>query len=169
MPAPIIQDGNWSALYHCEYDHKLGSGWHKIEVKLFKDEMTEHEQNCARNNHNNRLLNDLRIAKSEANWHCHVSGSSSDCDGVVDRDYIVKISSIQGITSEYDFKNYMVGSNVSVWNPGCTLTVRTENSVEIWNPNDEGGTSTSLLFCEDADCNPDERSYRDHRAESMGY
>jgi hypothetical protein len=110
--------------------------------------------------------------------HAHVSSESADCDGRYSRSHVVHMNADEireswqdeNDFSEINFRERVLGSVVSL----TTFTEGQEGSVTITEhgftysrPTDEGYESVEVTWCED-DCD-DASTYRDHRAESMGY
>lgn len=102
--------------------------------------------------------------------HCHFSTSATDCDGRIDRDYIMVSNEGQ---DEYDFRSFVLGMLIGLGDG--TLTQVTGESAGLpwtrleWSePTEEGHHYGEALLCQD-DCDLEEHHYRDHQAEAAGY
>lgn len=108
--------------------------------------------------------------------HAHFSSSSHDCDGRIDREYIIE-PNLDETASEFgdlDFEQRLLATVVSTSGMGGELKVITfpEDRTYrlIWNEQtDEGNRYIEVLTCVNEACDTAEHTYRDHRAESMGY
>lgn len=104
--------------------------------------------------------------------HAHFNSSSMDCDGQIDRSYVVKAR--QG-EDDLDFHDRIVSLVVSTYAlmSQATLQVTRLGDDEVrldWSePTDEGYRSTEAVICNRDDCDENETTYRDHRAEEAGY
>ncbi len=116
--------------------------------------------------------------------HIHVDGTSSDCDGNYSRTNVLRIPSIiaGALVPEYlrshlwtapdfsDLWNFVIRHEPPLYGHGDPCTVElTEDCVRWSRRTDEGGESGEAHVCHDPDCAHEARTYRDHRAESMGY
>lgn len=107
------------------------------------------------------------------NLHAHYESSSTDCDGRMDRSYVI-VPNDDERASEFgdiEFQERVLGNVVSMTGLGGTLRVETEPAIRlIWSEaTDEGGRSVEATFCNDESCDETEYSQRDHAAEAMGY
>lgn len=106
--------------------------------------------------------------------HAHYESSSVDCDGRMDRSYVISPNDDERASEfgDLEFKERVLGNVVSVTGLGGTLTVTTfeDGTARLsWGEQtDEGSRSVEATFCED-DCDDAEYSQRDHSAEAMGY
>lgn len=93
--------------------------------------------------------------------HAHVHSRAMDCDGLITRIYVMPFLP-KADKSVEDFK-------AAVYSQFRFETV--ENNAYgflAYEDTEEGYRSVSVEFCEHA-CNENESTYRDHRAELMGY
>ena len=98
----------------------------------------------------------------------HVSTRSRDCDGEYLHEHTARANSLERTEQFGDlaFKERVMGNTVSFHSDGI-LTVAPHGL--YWNqPTDEGYTATSVVWCEEDDCN-DKPVYRDFAAERAGY
>lgn len=108
--------------------------------------------------------------------HAHFETESSDCDGRITRDYVV-VPNDEEWASEFGdihFHDRVVAMVVN------TYSLDGEGRLEVHRLDDgdvrmswiesteEGYRHTEVTICKD-DCDEAAESYRDHRAESMGY
>lgn len=114
-----------------------------------------------------------------SNRHAHVSTSSADCDGPMDRHYVIEQNDderaesgqVYNDFSEINFRERVLGSIVSLTTlvDGMEGTVRIHEHGFDWSrPTDEGYESAEVIWCED-DCDLGERGQRDYFAEAAGY
>jgi len=97
--------------------------------------------------------------------HIHKSTESQDCDGRYSSEYVV------GYDVDNDVEWYLaLGFSVSEHSnvTKCDLDSEGLWSAEIHTPTEEGYRWAYLRECED-ECDEADSSYRDHRAEEMGY
>jgi hypothetical protein len=105
--------------------------------------------------------------------HAHIVRGSMDCDGQIDRTYIEKPDPDE---DPDDFRDRMTGLNLPAKHhmtapDGTTFTIDVTFTVGgfRWSaPTEEGWVSYEVQWCED-ECDLDESTYRDHRAEEAGY
>lgn len=95
-------------------------------------------------------------------FHAHVSTRSADCDGIYDRDYVMRP---EGEQDRYGFRIGVLGHVVS-FHATASLDMR-ENRFTYHEATEEGFRAAEVEFC-DRDCSDKER-YRDHSAEAAGY
>ena len=69
---------------------------------------------------------------------------------------------------DYRFKERVLGNIVSFHAEGATVTI-TPGGFYYSEPTEEGHRAYDVRWCEDTDCDPNARSYRDVYAEQMGY
>jgi len=112
--------------------------------------------------------------------HAHLESRSIDCDGPLDRSWVMAQEpggeqvSPEDQHSEHAFKNRVLASVVSfVPLAGATLNVTyfadDDTSRLSWHEvTDEGNRAVEATFCRD-ECDTEARSQRDHYAEQMGY
>lgn len=104
--------------------------------------------------------------------HAHVERSSADCDGTYSSEYIVEPNDeeLDAKYGDLDFRDRVLTTVVSVWaiDHHATMTV-TPEGFEWREQTDEGYTNAEVRWCRDGACDPRATSYRDHRAEAMGY
>lgn len=115
---------------------------------------------------------------AEPKLHAHFSTTSTDCDGRIDRDYVLVMTDEERASEfgDIEFHDRIVASVVNSYSldgearltvtrlPGEHKEVRL-----VWEePTEEGFRHTEVTICSDR-CDEAETSYRDHRAESMGY
>lgn len=111
--------------------------------------------------------------------HAHISTTATDCDGRMDHDYVIPLNDEE--TAEHrkangvnDFHNLhfkeRVLARLVTFSPDAvqTITVDTEGITAV-ERTEEGYRHAQAQWCEDPDCDPGERSQRDHTAEAMGY
>lgn len=113
--------------------------------------------------------------------HAHVDTYAVDCDGPISRSYIITADPERDQRDSWDgdgeisFRERVLGhvaSAYTTWQGTLTvtgdemggLTKRLEWSEQT----EEGGRHVTAVFCDD-DCETNATSYRDHRAEEMGY
>jgi len=114
--------------------------------------------------------------------HVHFESRARDCDGPMDRSFIVRPNSYRPgiLESPDDLWREMVKSETPTgnecgesWTKAWTTREGNEELVyhfEAWEPNDEGGgRNVCLNTCTDADCAYEKSSQRDYFAEAMGY
>lgn len=114
--------------------------------------------------------------------HAHVDTYSTDCDGAISRSYIMTPDpeELAGQDApnwfgDIDFHNRVVAHVVNtyslVFGGRLDVTKWDDGSVGLdWSEaTEEGSRNVNARICEDPDCDTGEHSYRDHRAESMGY
>lgn len=95
--------------------------------------------------------------------HAHITIESSDCDGNYTRTNVLLPEPEE---DEWDFRATTIG-NVTAYSTHGTLTFN-EFGFDFDEPHEEGYHHTEVRWCDDEDA--DEKStFRDHRAESMGY
>ena len=110
--------------------------------------------------------------------HAHVESYATDCDGPISRTYDMVMSDIER-NSEFgdiDFHNRVLAHVVNTYSMRHTGTLRVERlggpddevRLEWSEVTDEGSVSLTATICGCPDGNS-EPTYRDHRAESMGY
>jgi hypothetical protein len=115
--------------------------------------------------------------------HAHIETYSSDCDGTYTRTHVMTLNDSERRMAgqpindfhEIDFTNRVVGSVVNAYSlmQEGGLTVRNYNDGRVrlyWSEaTEEGGIAKEATICRD-DCDlTEDATYRDHRAESMGY
>lgn len=113
--------------------------------------------------------------------HAHISRSARDCDGQLDNEWVVSMNeeeveeSKQEVNdfSDIHFTERVVISISSLWSAEDAVIkikqVDGQPFITYDEKTDEGGVSTEARFCTDEDCDPNEKSHRDHFAEAMGY
>lgn len=110
--------------------------------------------------------------------HAHVSTASSDCDGPLYREYVTEMNDSERSDDlgDVEFYNRVVANTVTAYGSfrGGSLKVEVDDeygnvSLEWSEPTEEGFRSTSVQFCEDESCDPNQASQRDVYAEMMGY
>jgi hypothetical protein len=112
----------------------------------------------------------------EPELHAHFASDATDCDGRITRDWVVTMTKKErtGEFGDIHFHDRIVADVVNTYSlmrTGALTVVKFEDgSVRLtWGePTDEGGRQVEATICRDA-CDTGEKSYRDHRAESMGY
>lgn len=108
--------------------------------------------------------------------HAHFETAAQDCDGLITRTYTIWANEEETASDfgDIEFTDRIVAMCVNAYSLDSTgrLDVTKLSSGEVrleWGePTEEGGRSTTATICSD-DCEDDDGSYRDHRAESMGY
>lgn len=108
--------------------------------------------------------------------HAHIETAASDCDGLITRDYVMTMTDEERASEfgDLEFHDRVVTSVVNTYSLDGEATLKVsrlnDGSVRIsWTePTEEGYRNSEATFCTD-DCDDEESSYRDHRAESMGY
>lgn len=112
------------------------------------------------------------------NLHAHMESRVSDCDGPLDRDWVVTMPEVPEGTdvsdAEYAFRSRVLASMVSTQGEhDGTLSVRTFDdgtSRLSWaERTEEGYRMVEATFCVDESCDPEAHGQRDHFAEAMGY
>lgn len=102
--------------------------------------------------------------------HAHVSTDSADCDGRYSRTYVETPTEAERADdfSDLVFKERVLAAYVSVV-PGIVVKVEvTMDGFTAAETTDEGYRHVEVEWCEYEECD-DAPTYRDHRAESMGY
>lgn len=110
--------------------------------------------------------------------HAHVSRETSDCDGAISNEYIMSPNEAEveasekanGINdfSEIDFRERVLCAIISVYSCESGRLTVDASGFEWVEQTEEGYRAARVLWCDD-DCQRDERTYRDHRAEAAGY
>lgn len=110
--------------------------------------------------------------------HAHIDRDATDCDGRMSHSHVVSPTpeELADQFGDIHFMERVVGSATSVYallDTGRLDVTRTGTGTydlkfEWSEPTEEGSIHIEGRFCTD-DCNLDESSQRDHRAESMGY
>lgn len=108
--------------------------------------------------------------------HAHFETAASDCDGLITRDYTITQTDEEaaGEFGDIEFHDRIVAMVVNTYSLDSEGTLKVsrlgDGDVRMsWSePTEEGYRATEVTFCHDL-CDLDETSYRDHRAESMGY
>lgn len=117
-----------------------------------------------------------------SNLHAHIETYSTDCDGAISRDYVMTMTDeeLSGQDApnwfgDIEFHNRIVAHVVNTYSSfrGGSLTVNLDDeygtaTLEWFEMTEEGTRNSVARFCSD-DCDEAETSYRDHRAEEMGY
>jgi hypothetical protein len=113
--------------------------------------------------------------------HAHVSTASRDCDGpqynswvtVPNDDEIAEFAAAQergyNDFSDLHFKERVLGNHVSFHADGPHTVEITRDGFKMSEATDEGYRSADVTWCEDPDCDPDDRTHRDVFAEAAGY
>lgn len=109
--------------------------------------------------------------------HAHVRTYSVDCDGPISRSWVEtmnddEIAESQKSVNDFSDIHFMNRVFVNRCGPFAVrhMSVTIEDGRVEWDETtEEGGTTGLIEWCEDPHCTTDERTYRDHRAESMGY
>ena len=109
--------------------------------------------------------------------HAHVESSSADCDGTYSRDWTVffnedekKESADADGVNDFSDIHFMERVMMSVASPYAArqMTVKVDDDgIEVSEATEEGYRNAEVRWCHE-DCE-DSHSFRDHRAESMGY
>lgn len=105
---------------------------------------------------------------NHSSLHAHIATESSDCDGRYSRTYIevMRDDEAESEWADLDFQARVLGSHVGFHESG-ELTFNS-NGFNVHTRTDEGYRDVTVDWCTDDDT--DERgTFRDHRAESMGY
>jgi len=97
--------------------------------------------------------------------HIHKSTESQDCDGRYSSERVLNYAVDKDI-EWYVALGFEVSENSNVTK--CDLDDEGLWSAEIHTPTEEGYRWCYLRECED-ECDPNENSFRDFRAEEMGY
>lgn len=111
--------------------------------------------------------------------HAHLDHYSSDCDGSYSRtgdfffneEEVAESQKEVNDFSEIHFHDRMVSMLVNSYamSEGCEGTLRVrQGTLEWFESTDEGRVEATVRFCTD-DCGKADSTFRDHRAESMGY
>lgn len=109
--------------------------------------------------------------------HAHIQTYSTDCDGPLSSEHVMVMTDEEKVSDfgDIEFHNRVVSSIVNTYSifQGGDLNVANEgdNGIRLtwFEATEEGGRNTEALICDDEDCDPNHSSYRDHRAEEMGY
>lgn len=117
------------------------------------------------------------------NLHAHVNTRSVDCDGPLYTSYVESlnadeigeheasfVASGESVNDFHDihFKQRVLGTTVSFHGIGSTIDV-SPDGFDYAETTEEGSRVHSVRWCEDPECDPNERSRRDVYAEQMGY
>lgn len=100
--------------------------------------------------------------------HAHVSSTSTDCDGMYSREYVMVQEDGQ---DEFDFQTRVMDNLVSTTGFGGTLKVHNDEDglrMEWMETTEEGSRHLDADFCT-KDCETDMSLTRDHSAEAMNY
>lgn len=103
--------------------------------------------------------------------HYHVTAYSADCDGTYTRTYVLTATPSERASEFPDlvFQARVVGDIVNLDTEfGATLNVQAGGDFSYTEPTDEGMRAYEVERCDAVGCSLD-GTYRDHRAESMGY
>ena len=103
--------------------------------------------------------------------HLHCEETQRDCDGLYERDNIW--TPREGMTGR-ELWTYAATSRVDcTWNYSQKVERTVDEDglpvMEYFAHTDEGFIHEMIRGCDDEDCDPNARRYRDHTAESMGY
>lgn len=112
------------------------------------------------------------------NIHAHVSISTADCDGEINRSH-TEVYSEDELREQHeangvnDFSDihFMERVLLSVASPYTTNVVNItmdEHGIEVREDTEEGYRNATVQWCE-YDCTTDTTTYQDVRAEQMGY
>lgn len=117
--------------------------------------------------------------------HAHIYTYTTDCDGPISRDYVMTMNDDElagqdepNWFGDIDFVNRVAVSIASFYATcrGGVLTVKVlddeygnEKRFTWSEDTEEGSRCNTAIICEAESCDLDASSYRDHRAESMGY
>lgn len=111
--------------------------------------------------------------------HAHVTATSTDCDGPLDTDYVICLNDEEitehekaaGVNDFHDlyFKARVLGHLATFCPEQQQKIVIDAEGIETQETTEEGYRHSQARWCEDPDCDTDERSRRDHFAEAMGY
>lgn len=112
--------------------------------------------------------------KSEV--HAHVASHATDCDGAISTSWDVSMTDEEraGEFPDITFHDRIVASVVNTYSilgeGTLTVTRLGDGDVRIaWHePTDEGVRRVEATLCTDP-CEASDPTYRDHRAEAMGY
>jgi hypothetical protein len=96
--------------------------------------------------------------------HAHIATEAEDCDGRISRTNILLPDEGQ---DDWGFRAETIGNVLNNADENTTAKF-TEAGFMASAPTDEGWTFTEITWCED-DCSDVKSTYRDYRAESMGY
>jgi hypothetical protein len=101
--------------------------------------------------------------------HAHVNSYSSDCDGPIERSFIIVTEDTErdGL-GELTFKERVLALQVSFYALAGATVRLTEHGFDYDEPTEEGHRSIEVRWCSDL-CDLEEQSYRDIRAEQAGY
>lgn len=110
--------------------------------------------------------------------HAHIETYATDCDGPISRTYMLTMNDEERADDFGDitFVNRMVAHVVSAYSTfhGGNLTITNDDEYSVgkrleWNEvTEEGHRNVVANICTD-DCDDERPTYRDHRAEAMGY
>lgn len=96
--------------------------------------------------------------------HAHISTESADCDGQYSRTNVLVPDATQ---DEWGFRAETIGNALAYVTEGADVTFSVDG-FSVSYSTDEGYVFSEFTWCTDDDT--DTRStFRDHRAESMGY
>ncbi len=103
--------------------------------------------------------------------HAHVMTSSRDCDGRYEHDYVW--TPREGKDFRVLWTEHAASEASITWNfqNRTTRTVDADGYpvLESYFVTDEGYRSEYIRGCDDEDCDPRARRFRDHTAEAAGY
>lgn len=97
--------------------------------------------------------------------HAHVSIESAGCDGSYSRTYVIGPNVFPG--DEWDYRAGLIG-NALAFSDAHTTVAFTDSGFTVDTPTDEGYVHTEYEWCEEGDTDTP-NTFRDYRAESMGY
>lgn len=122
---------------------------------------------------------------TENEIHAHVDSYSTDCDGAISRSYLMTLTDADrakreaaaGVNdfTDIEFTDRVVAHMVNAYSLMYEgkLTVRKHEDGDVmlnWSEaTEEGGRAVDVRICRDACDLGEDSSYRDHRAEAMGY
>ena len=98
--------------------------------------------------------------------HAHMTFDGSDCDGRT-TDKRVWFASEAAVPEGMTFAGFVRDTYAEIDDPEVQTLTEKPYGFEFFEYTEEGYRCVEVEFCSD-DCE-DERSYRDYRAESMGY
>lgn len=111
--------------------------------------------------------------------HAHIDARSVDCDGPMDYSWVVSFNEAErteereaaGVNdfSEIHFMNRVLTGQASPYSTRQLRLTMDDDGFEYHEDTEEGYRQGTVRWCRDEDCDPNERSQRDHYAEAMGY
>lgn len=104
--------------------------------------------------------------------HAHFETTATDCDGQIDRAYVVEAFPGEDDLDFHDRIVALVVNTYSLLSMASLSVVKLDSEqtrLEWSEMTEEGSRYTVAVICTREDCDTAMNTYRDHRAEEMGY